>query len=64
MHLLHLVYHHIIYMCDFLMNLDAFFAMICTDFYEVVVSTIYVPLLMTVTNDLCICFIWAHSQSW
>ena len=29
-----IVYHHIIYMCDFLVNLDDFFAMICTSFHE------------------------------
>ena len=28
------VYHHIIYMCDFLVNLDDFFVMICTNFHE------------------------------
>ena len=26
--------HHIIYMCDFFVNLDDFFAMIYTDFHE------------------------------
>ena len=38
-----IVYHYIIYMCDFLMNLDDFFVMVCTDFHEVVVCTRYVP---------------------
>jgi hypothetical protein len=28
------VYHHIIYICDFLVNLDDFFAVVCTDFHE------------------------------
>ena len=28
------VYHHIIYMCVFLVNLDDLFAMVCTSFYE------------------------------
>ena len=28
------VYHHIIYMCDFLVNLDDFFAVVCTGFHE------------------------------
>jgi hypothetical protein len=28
------VYHYIIYMCDFLVNLDDFFTMICMDFHE------------------------------
>ena len=29
------VYHHIIYMCDFfLVNLDDFFAVVCTSFHE------------------------------
>ena len=27
------VYHHIIYMCDFLVNLDDFFAVICKFFF-------------------------------
>ena len=26
--------HYIIYMCDFLVNLDDFFAVICTSFHE------------------------------
>jgi len=29
-----IVYHYIIYMCDFLMNLDDFFAVVCTGFHE------------------------------
>ena len=28
------VYHHIIYMCDFLVNLDDSFAVVCTNFHE------------------------------
>ena len=28
------VYYYVIYMCDFLVNLNDFFAMICTDFHE------------------------------
>ena len=28
------VYHHIIYTCDFLVNLDDVFVVICTSFYE------------------------------
>jgi hypothetical protein len=28
------VYHHIIYMCEFLLNLDNFFAMVCTGFHK------------------------------
>ena len=28
------MYHHIIYMCDFLMNLDDFFIIICTHFHK------------------------------
>jgi hypothetical protein len=28
------VYHHIIYICDFLVNLDDFFAVVCTGFHE------------------------------
>ena len=28
------MYHHIIYMCDFLVNLDEFFVVVCTDFHE------------------------------
>ena len=28
------VYHHIIYICDFLVNLDDFFTMVCTSFYK------------------------------
>jgi hypothetical protein len=28
------VYHHIIYMCDFLVNLDDFFAVVCTVFHK------------------------------
>ena len=38
-----IVYHQIIYMCDFLMNLYNFFAVVCTDFHEIVVCTRYVP---------------------
>jgi len=37
-----IVYHHIIYMCDFLVNLDDFFVVVCTGFHEVVVCTRYV----------------------
>ena len=33
-----IVYHHIIYMCDFFVNLDDFFVIVCTDFYEDLVS--------------------------
>jgi len=29
-----IMYHHIIYMCDFLVNLDNFFAVVCTSFHE------------------------------
>ena len=36
------VYHRIIWMCDFLVNLDNFFTMLYTDFHEVVVCTRYV----------------------
>jgi hypothetical protein len=28
------VYHHIIYMCDFLVNLYDFFAVVCMGFHE------------------------------
>jgi hypothetical protein len=28
-----IVHHHIIYMCDFLVNVDDFFTMICTGFH-------------------------------
>ena len=28
------VYHHIIYMCDFCVNLDDFFVVVCTGFHE------------------------------
>ena len=37
------VYHHIIYMCDFLVNLDDFLTVVCTGFHGGAVSTIYVP---------------------
>ena len=39
-----IVYHHIIYVCDFLVNLDEFFVVVCTGFHEVVVCTRYVSL--------------------
>ena len=39
------VYHHIIYMCDFFVNLDDFFTVICTSFHEIVVFTGYVAYL-------------------
>ena len=42
-----IVYHHIIYMCDFLVNLDDFFVVVCTNFHEIMVSTRYVPMLET-----------------
>jgi len=43
-----IVYHNIIYMCDFfLVNLDDFFAVVCTGFHEVVVCTRYVPHLFS-----------------
>ena len=29
-----IIYQHIIYMCDFLVNLDDFFAVVCTGFHE------------------------------
>ena len=38
-----IVYHYIIYMCDFLVNLDDFFIVVCNSFHEVVVCTRYVP---------------------
>ena len=38
-----IVYHHIIYMCDFFVNLDDFFVVVCTNFHESLVSTRYVP---------------------
>ena len=38
-----IVYHHIIYMCDFFVNLDDFFVVVCTSFHESLVSTRYVP---------------------
>jgi len=41
------VYHHIIYMCDFFVNLDDFFTVVCTGFHEVMVCTRYVPLFNT-----------------
>ena len=37
-----IVYHHIIYICDFFVNLDDFFVVVCTDFHESLVSTRYV----------------------
>jgi len=37
------VYHHIIYIYDFLVNLDDFLAVVCTEFHEIAVSTGYVP---------------------
>ena len=42
-----IVYHHIIYMCDFFVNLDDFFVVVCTNFHEDLVSTRYVPLQQT-----------------
>jgi len=29
-----IVYHYIIYMCDFFLNLDNFFVVVCTSFHE------------------------------
>ena len=37
------VYHHIISFVIFLVNLDDFFAVVSTDFHEIVVCTRYVP---------------------
>jgi len=37
------VYHHIIYMCDFLVNLDDFLLWFARVFMKVVVSTRQVP---------------------
>jgi len=39
-----IVYHHIIYMCDFFVNLDDFFVMVYMSFYESLVSTRYVAI--------------------
>ena len=36
------VYHHIIHMCDFLVNLDDFFAMVYMGFHSRLVSIAYV----------------------
>ena len=36
-----IVYHHIICMYDFFVNLDDYFVVVCTNFHEVVVSTRY-----------------------
>ena len=36
------VYYHIIYMCDFSVNLDDFFVVVCTGFHEIAVCTRYV----------------------
>ena len=38
------VYHHIIYMCDFFVNLDDFFIIICICFHENSVCIRYVPI--------------------
>ena len=43
------MYHHIIYICDFFVNLDDFFAVICTSFHEVVVCTRYIPIYNRLT---------------
>ena len=45
-----IAYHHIIYMCDFFMNLYNFFVVVCTGFHEVVVCTRYVPFHQTPFN--------------
>ena len=37
-----IVYHHIIYMCDFFVNLDDSFVIVCTSFHKDLVSTKYV----------------------
>ena len=46
------VHHYIIYMCDFLVNLDDFFVVICTDFHKIVVFTRYVPFLIFLHDKL------------
>jgi hypothetical protein len=38
-----IVYHHIIYMCDFFDEFIQLFTVVCTGFHEVVVCTRYVP---------------------
>jgi len=45
-----IVYHHIIYMCDFFREFRWFFFMIYTSFYESLVSTRYVPFLFTLNQ--------------
>ena len=42
-----IVYHYIIYMCDFLVNLYNFFAVVCTDFHGDCSCTRYVPNYVT-----------------
>ena len=42
-----IVYHHIIYMCDFLVNLDDYFAIVCIGFHEVAICTTYAAFLRT-----------------
>ena len=41
-----IVYHHIIYMCDFLMNLEYFSVVVCMSFHEIMVFIRYVPSLL------------------
>ena len=39
------VYHHIISMCDFLVNLDDFFAVVCMSFHSSLISIVYIVIL-------------------
>jgi len=41
-----IVYHHIIYMCDFFVNLDNFFVVIYIDFHESLIFTRYIPMYL------------------
>ena len=42
-----IVYHHIIYTCDFFMNLDSFFAVVYTDFHKGCGFHRYIPIFIT-----------------
>ena len=42
------MYHHIIYMWDFFVNLDNFFVMVCMSFHKNLVFTRYVPIKICV----------------
>ena len=59
-----IMYHHIIYMCDFFREFRWPFVMICSDFHECLVSTRYVPFFSIALEKMELSYLgYPHSSS-